>query len=392
MPRTEVDHLVVGAGVLGLSAAWSLARRGRSVLVVERATVGHERSGSKGTARIFRLGYPEPRYVAMAQAAERGWRRLEDEVGRSLLATTGQVTFGEGLGALAAALGAAGAPVERLPAGSVAERWPGLSVPGPALFEAASGVLAADRCLAAFGRGDFELAECTAVATLADDGRRVTARLVPTQRAVTQRSVPQGAVAQRAVAQRAVTQGAVAQRVVAQSVVVCAGAESGALVGPGGPRLALTATLEQVAHLASTGTAPTPPVFVEWGRPALYGLPEPDGRRYKIAFHGGGPPVDPSTAPLVDDPAAVARLRDAARRVLPGQDPDPVATERCLYDNSADTDFVLDRIGRVVVGAGTSGHGFKFAPLLGEVLADLATGVAPGLDLGPFGASRPAVP
>ncbi len=377
MPRTDVDHLVVGAGVLGLSAAWSLARRGRSVLVVERATVGHERSGSKGTARIFRLGYEEPRYVAMAQAAERGWRRLEDEAGRPLLATTGQVTFGGGLGPLAAALGAAGAPVERLPAGSVAERWPGLSVPGPALFEAASGVLAADRCLAAFGRGDFELAECTAVADLADDGRRVTARLVP---------------AQRAVAESAVAESAVAQRVVAQSVVVCAGAESGALGGPGAPRLALTATLEQVAYLAPTGTAPTPPVFVEWGRPALYGLPEPDGRRYKIAFHGAGPPVDPAAAALVDDPAAVARLRDAARRVLPGQDPDPVATERCLYDNSADTDFVLDRIGRVVVGAGTSGHGFKFAPLLGEVLADLATGVPPGLDLGPFAASRPAPP
>ena len=129
------------------------------------------------------------------------------------------MTFGGGLGPLAAALGAAGAPVERLPAGSVAERWPGLSVPGPALFEAASGVLAADRCLAAFGRGDFELAECTAVADLADDGRRVTARLVPAQHGGRERG----------------GRDAVAQRVVAQSVVVCAGAESGALVGPGAP-------------------------------------------------------------------------------------------------------------------------------------------------------------
>ena len=66
-----------------------------------------------------------------------------------------------------------------------------------------------------------------------------------------------------------------------------------------------------------------------------------------------------------------------------------MATERCVYDNSADTDFVLDRIGSVVVGCGTSGHGFKFGPLLGQVLADLAEGVPPPVDLSPFRIDRP---
>ncbi|MFZ0044760.1 MAG: FAD-dependent oxidoreductase, partial [Streptosporangiaceae bacterium] len=71
------------------------------------------------------------------------------------------------------------------------------------------------------------------------------------------------------------------------------------------------------------------------------------------------------------------RLSEVASRHLPGYDPDPAATERCTYDNSPDEDFILDRTGNVVIGCGTSGHGFKFGPLLGEWLADLATGTAP---------------
>jgi len=61
--------------------------------------------------------------------------------------------------------------------------------------------------------------------------------------------------------------------------------------------------------------------------------------------------------------------------MLPAWEGDVVATERCVYDNSPDRDFIVDRVGRVVIGAGTSGHGFKFGPVLGEGLADLAMGL-----------------
>ncbi len=121
----------------------------------------------------------------------------------------------------------------------------------------------------------------------------------------------------------------------------------------------------------------------------IYGLPVPatsvrsrHARVYKVSHHTPGrPPLgtfDPSIAePLAGaDPALVALLSSAVARLLPVLDPDPVATERCVYDNTVDSDFVIDRIGRIVVGCGTSGHGFKFGPLLGEMLADLATGTA----------------
>jgi sarcosine oxidase len=82
--------------------------------------------------------------------------------------------------------------------------------------------------------------------------------------------------------------------------------------------------------------------------------------------------------------------RDArlARRYLPGLCPDPVRAERCVYDNSPDEDFIVDRVGRIVIGSGTSGHGFKFGPLLGEWLADLAAGDGGGAPTPRFSIAR----
>ncbi len=366
MGRRDTDFVVVGAGVLGLSAARALARRGRQVVVCEQATVGHGGAGSKGSTRIFRLGYDDPAYVRLAQAARGLWRELEAETGTTLLTTTGQVTFGDDLDVLAAALGAAGAPCQRLAAGDVVARFPALSVATPALFEPDSGVIAADACLAALQQGSgFEIRQHTRVVGLDDDGDGI------------------GVVVE--------TQGA-SDELRASGVVVCAGPWTAPLVSGRMRGLRAAPTLEQVAYLAPAGgpgdgSVDAVPVFVERRRPWFYGLPVRSRGLVKVSLHGAGPAVslgelDHREVPDRPDPVLVAELIAAARRVLPGLSPVPVATERCVYDNSPDGDFVIDRVGSVVVGAGTSGHGFKFAPLLGEVLADLATGAPHGPDLG----------
>jgi sarcosine oxidase len=121
------------------------------------------------------------------------------------------------------------------------------------------------------------------------------------------------------------------------------------------------------------------PIFVDYSPEFPYGLPVPGSRRFKMGMHHSGPLVDPDHQDQSPDERLSERIQEAARRYLPGFVPRAVMQERCIYDNSPDTDFVIDRSGNVVVGSGTSGHGFKFGPLIGEWLADLALGgTSPG--------------
>ncbi len=116
------------------------------------------------------------------------------------------------------------------------------------------------------------------------------------------------------------------------------------------------------------------PIFVHYGGEFPYGLPVPGSDRYKLGLHHSGPPAGPDGQDRSPDAVLADRIQSAARQFLPGHNPVPVAAERCLYDNTPDTDFVVDKIGNIVIGSGTSGHGFKFGPLLGEWLASLAGG------------------
>ena len=106
------DHefAVVGGGLLGLAAGRALAARGRDVVVLEQAEIGHPGAGSQGSCRIFRLGYHDPGYVAMARRAGEMWRELADESGRQILTPTTHLTFGHGLQAVRDGMQCAGAP------------------------------------------------------------------------------------------------------------------------------------------------------------------------------------------------------------------------------------------------------------------------------------------
>jgi sarcosine oxidase len=367
-PPGDAEFVVVGAGVLGLSTAAALRRRGREVLVLERAAVGHERSGSKGSARIFRLGYDDPRYVEMAKVALRLWRDLEAEAGAELLTTTGQLTFGPGIDLLATALSDAGAPAEVVPAHEAERRFPAVAAPGPAVFEPESGMIHAARCLDTLRLG---LADCVY------EGLKVI-RVDQDERGT-----------------RVVTG---AGAVHAAATVCCAGPWTAPLLEPllasTGTGWPLSVALEQVAYLSVRSSPdrkpqdPLTPVIVERTEPSLYGLPTPEGQLYKVGRHHAGRPSDPDAADLSPDPDVERELGQAAARLLPGLDPRPVRSERCFYDNSPDTDFVLERVGRIIIGAGTSGHGFKFGPLLGELLADLAVGAPARVPIDWLGAAR----
>ena len=172
----------------------------------------------------------------------------------------------------------------------------------------------------------------------------------------------------------------------ARRAIITAGPWSGGLAATLGVAIPGRATLEQVAYLTprspdtpadGNGAAPAtaaglPPIFICHGEQAPYGLPVPGSPLYKIGIQQSGPATEPDAQQAGPDATQLARLQEVARRYLPGYDPAPARTERCIYDNSPDEDFVLDRRGNVVIGCGTSGHGFKFGPLCGEWLAALA--------------------
>ena len=153
----------------------------------------------------------------------------------------------------------------------------------------------------------------------------------------------------------------------AESVVVTAGSWARRLLSSAGIALDVRPTRETVAYFALDEV---PPPVVEWGTPAIYALPDP-GRGLKVGQHIAGPTTDPDDegAP---DAASVARLQTWVAERFPTADPRARRPETCLYTNTPDESFVLERHGNVVVGSPCSGHGFKFAPLIGDLLADLA--------------------
>jgi sarcosine oxidase len=161
----------------------------------------------------------------------------------------------------------------------------------------------------------------------------------------------------------------------ADAVVVAAGAWTAGLLGDSIPLPRLTVTEESPAHFAPRDPAASWPSFnhfVASGTwPAnVYGMPTP-GEGVKVGFHAVGDEVDPDARPFRTDKHA-DRLAEYVREWMPGLDPATAVPISCTYTSTSDEAFVLDRVGRIVVGAGFSGQGFKFAPGVGAVLADLA--------------------
>ncbi|MFF7363645.1 FAD-dependent oxidoreductase [Streptomyces sp. NPDC008125] len=346
--------VIVGGGVMGAAAAWRLAARGHRVTVLERFGPGHDRGSSHGSSRIFRLTYADPWYVGLALRALPLWQRLEEESGRPVLTVTGAIDHGSPrvVGELAATLAAAGRPGQVLSPAEAAERWPGLRSDTAVLHHAEGGRLHADDAVAAL------LAAASGLGADVRHGVRVRG-VRPTGSGVTVGTDQGGPV-------------------VADAAVVAVGGWSPSVlpdVVDGLPPLRVTQ--EQPLHFAVDGALEWP-AFVHhpgagFDEPGgVYGLGSADG--VKVGFHAVGPVVDPDLRDRTPDPVAVDRLEAYVRTWLPGLAQAVSEPVTCLYTSTPDHDFVVDRRGPVTVLAGFSGHGFKFAPVIGELAADLVEG------------------
>ena len=368
---TRADLIIVGAGLAGSAAAWAASARGLDVVVLEAFGPGHRNGSSHGSARIFRRAYPDPLYVRLTGAAGELWRQLEDQAGETLLTLTGGIDFGatRNPGLLHEVLTSGNVPAELLAPEAAAERWPQFDFAGvgPVMFHADCGVLDPDNAMAAMLR--------LAAASGADIrfGTPVT-RLAP---------APGG-------------DGAVAHTdsgtFTAPVIAVAAGAWIAPLLSGVVGLPPLTVTQQQVFHFAplsndgnTVSTEGHPgqgepwPVFIcDEGTDYCYGLPGGrDGEvpgAIKVGEHDGFRTTTAVDRDFLVDPDAQARIMEFIGRRVPGLNPAPVNGITCLYTWTANEDFVLDRSGPFVVASPCSGHGAKFAPLLGEIIADLAAG------------------
>jgi sarcosine oxidase len=350
------DVVVVGAGMAGAATTWALARRGRSVLLVDRFARGHDRGSSHGAERIFRFGYTDPAYVTLAQESLDGWHRLQAGAGVPLLDANGVIDHGDEaeLVAVESACAAVGVGTEMLSPIEAAARWPGLRFDGPVLHQPDGGRVRADRTLDA----------CWNQAVDAGAEIRFDAPVSAVRRAGTGVEVTIGddvVTAPVAVVAAAGWTSELLEADVAATLV---------------PPIAVTA--ETVAFFQPT-VGPWPS-FIQRGEPLAYGLGTPDGL-VKAGLHGTGPVIDPDDRPS-QVAGAVEAIEAYARDWLPGVEPTALRSTVCLYASSATDDFVLDRDGPIVVGVGFGGHGFKFTPAIGERLADLTD---EALDLRPAG-------
>lgn len=349
----DTEVVVVGAGVMGLATARVLARSGREVVLVEQFRVGHDRGSSHGASRIFRLSYPDPQWVRLAHEALPLWRELEAEAGVTLLEHHGSLDLGDWK-PNREALAANGIGCDVLEAPEITRRFPlRVDASETGLWEPTGGIVRADLALAALRESGV------AAGVQLREGVRVTELEYE----------PDGVC---------VRGDGLSLR--ARSVIVTAGAWARDLLSPLGFELAVTPTRETVSYFSLEHDGELPSLIdpVEGRGPGQlgYALVAP-GVGVKAGIHHTGAPIDPDE-PGVPDAELAAWTEDWIARRFRGAA--SIGTpETCIYTNTPDESFVLQHLGRVVVGSACSGHGFKFAPVIGKRLAALAseTGLAP---------------
>lgn len=369
------DAVIAGGGVMGMASAYSLLKRGvRRVLVVEKASVGNDRAASTDETKAIRFEYAEDEvYSRMVGRSIELWRDLEGAAGAELYVNCGVVCWGRGEDSFAErsyrTLRRLGLPIEEVDPSQLQARFPQFN---PAEMSYAThnpegGFLRASRCVRALSsevtRLGAEIREGAGLAYLkeSDGGVELT--------------LEDGTELQ------------------ASRVVLAVGAWGANLFERLGVPLPVKAHKQQVVYVAGLGEEYSParfPVFLNLDHD-FYGFPLDSNGLLKTSVHETGPEMDPDV-PEPPDEAATAQILALLGKYIPGAARGRFTLARtCMYAMTPDEDFLIDNLPgheRVVVAAGFSGHGFKFAPVVGELVSAIALGEAPAFSLDKFSILR----
>ena len=351
------DVAVLGAGTMGSAAAYFLAKAGLRVIAFEQFRIAHDQGSHSGATRIIRHAYHEsPDYVPLVLRSDDLWQDLEKISNRHLLIRTGGVDIGPQDGMVVdnalLACKTHGLPYEHLTAAELMVRWPQFRIPENwhACFDPNMGFLLVDDCIRTYTQKAAELgAEIHDQEPVLDFrfNSRITIKTAKDEYETAK-------------------------------LVVCAGAWNTKLLA--GLRLPFTVKRKTLVWLRTEvpenfQIGKFPIFLTDTKAGLLYGFPIYGHPGIKIAnHHAAGPPVDPDQVDRNFHEEDARDVRDFACMHLNGVSQDLLEGKICLYTLTPDEHFIMDlhpENSNVAVAAGFSGHGFKFAPVVGEILRDL---------------------
>jgi monomeric sarcosine oxidase len=351
------DVIVLGGGTMGTAAAWALGKRGLKTLLLEQFHHVHDQGSHGGETRVIRHAYAEsPEYVPLVRRADQLWQELQASVGEQVLVRCGGLElaapgFAHARAARASA-DAHGLSYEWLTPEEVVSRWPAFRVPEDwdALYSPDSGFLLTEGALR----------------RMADAARALGATILEQTQAV-----GWGAELEHVWVDTPV------DRYEADALIVTAGAwATKSIADLDLPIQLLRKTLwwQEVVDPRQFEPERFPVFITDSPAGEIYGFPVYGAPALKIANHAGGELVDLETVDRSTRPGENRDCLELAAQVLPGVTSRVMKSAVCLYAMTPDTDFIVDRhplLPRVAIGAGFSGHGFKFAPAIGELLTEL---------------------
>ncbi|MCH8822493.1 MAG: N-methyl-L-tryptophan oxidase [Planctomycetes bacterium] len=375
MPK-RYEVIVIGVGAMGASTCYQLASRGLSVLGLDRFDIPNTLGTSHGQSRAIRMCYFEhPDYVPLLRRSYELWRSLEKENGQQILHVTGGIWFGPAeCELIAGSLSAAkehGLDHQWLNHDEAIKRYPQFTVPEEfvGFYEPQAGVLLPEAIITAYAR----LAKQLSATLLAN---------VPVQSWEADSS---GVVVQT-------TNGFYE----ADKLVICSGVWSEKLIKDLGVDLPVTRQIAlwvqpEREELFAIGAMPIWAINREAGG-MYYGFPVLDDKPgFKLAVHNPGELTNPDKIDRVAHPQETEELREMLSRYIPQANGEVLEASVCMYSNTPDAHFVIDHhphYENVFIACGFSGHGFKFASVVGEALADLATTGRTDLPIGFLGLGR----
>lgn len=357
------DAIVIGAGAMGSAAAYYLSRRGQSVLLLEQFELDHKKGSSYGSSRIIRYAYDFPEYVELAQDTFPLWFALEQELGEKLYYQTGGIDFGPSddatLQATIAAVRSAGIGHKLLDVKEAEKRFPQFRFNDDfqVLYQPDSGFITASRAV----RGHIRLARSHGATVM--DNTAVDKFLAHGDSVGLKTSAGDFS---------------------AGKLIVTAGGWGRSLLRQTGINLPLAPLRCQLNFFTrddmSLYRAENCPVWIghvsSLFPETIYGIPAHEGSGFKVAFHGGAPVSHPSEINYRPDASNAAALRPFLQAHIPGLAKASVLESRvCLYTQTPDEHFIVDvhpDHKHIVIGAGFSGHGFKFSTMIGKMLTDIA--------------------